>query len=501
MTVRTHHPHPREHSEVVAGRAWKAHATAVVRDAGLRAGGGRAAVIDVLADERCVVSAHDIVDRLQRRGSRGANLATVYRALEVLHELHLLTRLDAGDGTARYERAAPDGDHHHHVLYPMARSSPSTTRSSSRWSTRSPTVSAWISRGTTSCCTRVAATRPARSKAQLRIIFASVWGMRAPVARFLTALAATSALLIAGCGGDGGGDGRPVAAATAPQLQALVDELAGSGVQVAEVVPPTADVHELELRPSQVKALREAALILRPGRGNDAWAQEALSEVDATQVDASKGVGGDARHWWMDPRAASTAITTVATALNDLDPDGATERDRRAEALRKELATIDRQTTQCLASVPASRRKIVTDHDAAGAYAARYGLTVVGTISPGAEPEAAPSAARVVALVRTMKATGVRAVFPIAPHGSQLAATIAKRAGAVLGEPLWADALPGATHDHAHEGESHDEHAEAGHEGEKSEESATLAEAARRNGEAVSEALGARGSACSALRE
>lgn len=118
MTVRTHHPHPREHSEVVAGRAWKAHATAVVRDAGLRAGGGRAAVIDVLADERCVVSAHDIVDRLQRRGSRGANLATVYRALEVLHELHLLTRLDAGDGTARYERAAPDGHHHHHVLYP-----------------------------------------------------------------------------------------------------------------------------------------------------------------------------------------------------------------------------------------------------------------------------------------------------------------------------------------------------------------------------------------------
>lgn len=118
VTVRPHHRHPREHSEVLAGRAWKAHAIDVVRDAGLRAGGGRAAVIDVLADERCVVSAQEIVDRLQRRGSRGANLATVYRALEVLHELQLLQRLDAGDGTARYERAAPDGDHHHHVLYP-----------------------------------------------------------------------------------------------------------------------------------------------------------------------------------------------------------------------------------------------------------------------------------------------------------------------------------------------------------------------------------------------
>lgn len=337
--------------------------------------------------------------------------------------------------------------------------------------------------------------------------------------RIPMALAAAAAALLAGCGDGGGDDARPVAAATAPQLQALIDELAGSGVRVAEVVPATADVHELELRPSQVKALRQASLIVRPGRGNDAWAQEALSEVDATQVDASKGLGGDERHWWMDPQAARAAITTVTKALDELDPKGASARATVATELREELEQIDRQTTQCLASVPASKRKIVTDHDAAGAYAARYGLTVVGTISPGAEPEAAPSAARVVALVRTMRATGVRAVFPIAPHGSQLAATIARRGGAVLGEPLWADALPGAAHDHGHEGdehagdehagESHDEHAAEDHADEKhaaetakeSESSATLAEAARRNGEAVSEALGARGSACSALRE
>lgn len=101
-----------------SGRRWKAHATRAVRDAGLRAGGGRAAVIEVLSSEACLLTAQDIVDRIVARGGPGANLATVYRALDTLHELRLIQRLDAGDGTARYERAMPGGEHHHHVLFP-----------------------------------------------------------------------------------------------------------------------------------------------------------------------------------------------------------------------------------------------------------------------------------------------------------------------------------------------------------------------------------------------
>jgi Fur family ferric uptake transcriptional regulator len=101
-----------------AGRRWKAHCQRVLRDAGLRAGGGRLAVVDVLADEACVLTASDIVERIAGRGGPGANLATVYRALDTLHALRLVQRLDAGDGTARYERALPGGEHHHHVLFP-----------------------------------------------------------------------------------------------------------------------------------------------------------------------------------------------------------------------------------------------------------------------------------------------------------------------------------------------------------------------------------------------
>ncbi len=322
-----------------------------------------------------------------------------------------------------------------------------------------------------------------------------------PAALFVVVAAAAAAL--SGCGSSNEADaGKPVVAATAPQIDGLVRELAGPGVNVAAVVAATADVHELELRPSQVRALQDAQLILRPGRGNDAWAQEALDRVDATQVDVSEGLAGDERHWWMDPSLAEAAATTVARELDALDPGG---KAARAEALRgvvAELREVDAETKRCLATIPAADRVIVTDHDAAGAYASRYGLTVAGTISPGADPEAAPSAQRVVDLVETMKTRGVKAVFPIAPHGSELAKTVAQRGGAVLGEPLWADALPGATHDYegdSHQGESAEEHDAHAADDAHAEAEPTLAAAAHLNGEAVAEALGARPAACGHL--
>jgi Fur family ferric uptake transcriptional regulator len=87
----------------------------VLESAGHRWGSARLAVVEVLADQSCCLTAREIADELERRGTR-TGLASVYRALELLHELALVQRLDVGDGTARYELASPSGDHHHHVV-------------------------------------------------------------------------------------------------------------------------------------------------------------------------------------------------------------------------------------------------------------------------------------------------------------------------------------------------------------------------------------------------
>jgi Fur family ferric uptake transcriptional regulator len=103
------------HRHASESASWAEHAVTTLRGAGHRWGSARLAVVDVLAAQDCCLSAREIVDALAARGLR-VGVASVYRALELLHGLGLVQRLDVGDGTARYEPAQPTGDHHHHIV-------------------------------------------------------------------------------------------------------------------------------------------------------------------------------------------------------------------------------------------------------------------------------------------------------------------------------------------------------------------------------------------------
>ncbi|HSI79062.1 MAG TPA: Fur family transcriptional regulator [Solirubrobacterales bacterium] len=94
---------------------WIELAEAELRRAGHRASAPRTAVLELIASQDCVLTAHEIADEL-RRGGRRVGIATVYRTLELLEELRLVQRLDVGGGSARYEPALPDREHHHHHL-------------------------------------------------------------------------------------------------------------------------------------------------------------------------------------------------------------------------------------------------------------------------------------------------------------------------------------------------------------------------------------------------
>jgi Fur family ferric uptake transcriptional regulator len=93
---------------------WRRHADDELTRAGHRAGGARAAVLDLIAEHACCLSAQEMHDRLRAR-DQAIGLASVYRALETLASLHLVHRVEV-DGTAHFERADPSGDHHHHAI-------------------------------------------------------------------------------------------------------------------------------------------------------------------------------------------------------------------------------------------------------------------------------------------------------------------------------------------------------------------------------------------------
>jgi Fur family ferric uptake transcriptional regulator len=94
---------------------WSEHVHEVLARAGLRRGGARERVIELLAGEPCALSAVEIEERLREQG-RPTGRASVYRVLELLAEHGLVERLVVGDGQTRFERAQPDGHHHHHLV-------------------------------------------------------------------------------------------------------------------------------------------------------------------------------------------------------------------------------------------------------------------------------------------------------------------------------------------------------------------------------------------------
>lgn len=94
---------------------WAGHAASELARAGYRRGGARAAVIELLDGQGCALSAFEIEAALAAQGSRPVARASVYRILEELEALRLVTRLDLGQGLARFEPARAD-DHHHHMI-------------------------------------------------------------------------------------------------------------------------------------------------------------------------------------------------------------------------------------------------------------------------------------------------------------------------------------------------------------------------------------------------
>ena len=78
-------------------------------------GAAREAVIRHLAAQDCCLSAQEVFDGLRAEG-KAVGIASVYRVLEQLADLELVSRVDLGEGLTRFEPAHPGGEHHHHLV-------------------------------------------------------------------------------------------------------------------------------------------------------------------------------------------------------------------------------------------------------------------------------------------------------------------------------------------------------------------------------------------------
>ncbi len=94
---------------------WSEHVHAVLARAGMKRGGARERIIDLLAREACALTAVEIEDALRAQGTPTGR-ASIYRVLDLLVEHGLVERVAVGQGLARFERSEAGGEHHHHLV-------------------------------------------------------------------------------------------------------------------------------------------------------------------------------------------------------------------------------------------------------------------------------------------------------------------------------------------------------------------------------------------------
>jgi ABC-type Zn uptake system ZnuABC Zn-binding protein ZnuA/ABC-type Mn2+/Zn2+ transport system permease subunit len=290
-------------------------------------------------------------------------------------------------------------------------------------------------------------------------VFGVAAAVRAIGPRRLGVAAATGiavALFAAGCGSSGSDSGKVAVVATTTQIGDFARQVGGNEVDVHQILSPNTDPHDYEPRPDDVTTTADARIVFTNGDNLDAWMDKVIDDSgsDARVVDLGTGVpvklpgeasGPEASqydpHWWHDPRNAEEAVRQIAAQLSEVDPASKAAFEANAAAYEAKLKDLDAGIANCMDGVPPVDRKLVTDHDAFGYFADRYGIDVVGAVIPSQTTQAQPNAQDLSDLVDVVKREGVQAIFPESSLSPKLAETIASQTGASADYTLYGDTL------------------------------------------------------------
>ena len=151
--------------------------------------------------------------------------------------------------------------------------------------------------------------------------------------------------------------------------------------------------------------------------------------------------GSEDPHVWFDPTRVSAVLDELAQHLID---DAGVDRDAIAACLsdyQAELEALDHELEDLIEQLPAGKRKLVTNHDALGYFADRYGFEIIGTVLPSISTLAETNPAQLEELAHIIEHEGVNAIFGETVHSSDDAEALAARIGDVKVVTLYTGSL------------------------------------------------------------
>ena len=132
---------------------------------------------------------------------------------------------------------------------------------------------------------------------------------------------------------------------------------------------------------------------------------------------------------WFDPVRVANALPSLSQALATQAGLDVTALDECIAVYRNDLLALDAEIEGILAPLHPEDRLLVTNHDALGYFADRYGFQVIGRVIPSGSTLAAASPADLQSLVEVIDETGVAAIFSESTHSSDDAEALGQEAG------------------------------------------------------------------------
>ena len=238
-------------------------------------------------------------------------------------------------------------------------------------------------------------------------------------------------------------------------LTEITEAVGGDRVAVTAHVKPGIDPHDFEPKPSDMRAVATADVVLLSAKHMEGYlgrlkeatnakgrlveVGNALPSLNLTVQHGDHSHDGEDPHWWHSVRNIARATKVVRDELIRVSPADKAAFTASTTAYLAKLDALDKWVKAKVAELPRDRRKLVTNHDAFGYFAKDYGFTVMPIA--GVSKNAQPGSKAVAELIEGIKKAGVKAVFSEDVANPKVLQEITKETGAKFAGELYSDGL------------------------------------------------------------
>jgi zinc/manganese transport system substrate-binding protein len=231
----------------------------------------------------------------------------------------------------------------------------------------------------------------------------------------------------------------------------FVKNIGGDRVNLTTLVAAGADAHVYSPTPNDAQKLLQAKIVFINGLRFESWMDRLVtsSGTNAKIITTTKGIKpletnnhdehGLDPHAWQNIANAKIYSTNIRDALIAVDPAGKATYETNTSAYIAKLDALEVETKAALAKIPASKRKIITSHDAFGYFAKSYNIEFIAP--QGISTDAEASAKDVARIIRQIKSEKITAIFVENMTDPRLIQRIATETSAKSGGTIFSDSL------------------------------------------------------------